>query len=414
MAAAVIILLRIHHLCHVRIVAMNPLTRVSRTTAILVSLLMLSACGSKAAESSFVTAKVDRGRISARVTASGTLSALVTVQVGSQVSGRIQNLYVDYNSPVKKGQLIAQIDPQLYQATADQANANLMAANANLAKAKVQNQDTERQAKRADELVAQKLISQAERDTARANADAAAAGVSAAEGAVAQTRAALNQTRVNLGYTRIVSPTDGVVISRSVDVGQTVAASLQTPTLFVIAQDLREMQVDTNVAESDIGKLTEGMDVKFTVDAYPGERFKGSVRQIRNAAQTVQNVVTYDAVIAVDNSDLRLRPGMTANVTFAYADKADVLRVPNAALRYRPSAELLPKAAETSPKAAHVSGQRTLWLLRAGQPLAVTVKLGISDGSQTEIAEGDLKEGDDVITDQRGDSAAKARAPRLF
>lgn len=394
---------------------MNSLNCARRTTAALLALFTLSACGSKTPESTFVTAKADRGRISAKVTASGTLSALVTVQVGSQVSGRIQSLYVDYNSPVKKGQVIARIDPQIYQATAEQARANLMAAEANLTKAKVQNQDAERQAKRANELVEQKLISQAERDTARSNADAAHAGVAAAEGTVAQAKAALNQARVNLGYTEIISPTDGVVISRSVDVGQTVAASLQTPTLFVIAQDLRQMQVDTNVAESDIGKLSEGMEVKFTVDAYPGERFKGSVRQIRNAAQTVQNVVTYDAVVAVDNADLRLKPGMTANVTFAYADKPDVLRVPNAALRFKPAADQIPKAAESEKtKPERGSGQRTLWVLRNGQPEAVPVKIGISDGVQTEIIEGEIKEGDEIITDSKGASAKALPPGRMF
>jgi HlyD family secretion protein len=324
---------------------------------------------------------------------------------------------VDFNSQVKKGQVIARIDPQLYQATVDQSRANLQAAQANLEKAKVQSVDAERQAKRANELVEQKLISQADRDTARANADAAIASVAAAQGSVAQTRASLNQAQVNLGYTQILSPTDGVVISRSVDVGQTVAASLQTPTLFVIAQDLRQMQVDTNVAESDIGKLSEGMDVKFTVDAYPGERFKGNVRQIRNAAQTLQNVVTYDAVIAVDNADLKLKPGMTANVTFPYADKQDVLRVPNAALRYKPAADAAaPKPAPdaSKPKGERNSGQRTLWVLRNGQPQAVPVKTGISDGVQTEIVEGEVKEGDEVITDSRG-GAAKSQAPvRLF
>jgi HlyD family secretion protein len=396
---------------------MNSLIRARRVAVLLLVSLTFSGCGSKANEPAYVTAKVDKGRISARVTASGTLSALVTVQVGSQVSGRIQNLYVDFNSQVKKGQVIARIDPQLYQATVDQSRANLQAAQANLEKAKVQSVDAERQAKRANELVEQKLISQADRDTARANADAAIASVAAAQGSVAQTRASLNQAQVNLGYTQILSPTDGVVISRSVDVGQTVAASLQTPTLFVIAQDLRQMQVDTNVAESDIGKLSEGMDVKFTVDAYPGERFKGNVRQIRNAAQTLQNVVTYDAVIAVDNADLKLKPGMTANVTFPYADKQDVLRVPNAALRYKPAADAAaPKPAPdaSKPKGERNSGQRTLWVLRNGQPQAVPVKTGISDGVQTEIVEGEVKEGDEVITDSRG-GAAKSQAPvRLF
>lgn len=389
-----------------------------RIVGVALLLSVVAGCGSKTAESSYVTAPVDRGHISARVTASGTLSALVTVQVGSQVSGRIQNLYVDYNSKVRKGQVIARIDPQLYQAAVDQANANLQAAEANLSKAQVQAADAERQARRADELVGQKLISQADRDTAQANADAANATVKASQGAVAQARASLNQARVNLGYATIISPTDGVVISRSVDVGQTVAASLQAPTLFVIAQDLRQMQVDTNVAESDIGKLSEGMAVKFTVDAYPGDRFKGTVKQIRNAAQTVQNVVTYDAVVAVENEDMRLRPGMTANATFSYADKDNVLRVTNAALRFKPSVEQEQKAAPAGdkPKLERGSGQRTLWVLRNNQIEPVVVKTGISDGSKTEIVEGDLKEGDEVVTDARGgsDKQSPGRSPRLF
>lgn len=373
----------------------------------------LAACGNKAAESPYTTATLDRGPIQARVSASGTLSALVTVQVGSQVSGRIQNLTVDFNSDVRKGQIIARIDPQLYQAALEQSSANLQAAEANLAKAQVQAADAERQAVRASELVAQKLISQADRDTARATADAAQATVTAAQATVAQAKAARNQARVNLGYTTIVSPTDGVVISRNVDVGQTVAASLQAPTLFVIAQDLRQMQVDTNVAESDIGKLKEGMDVRFTVDAYPGERFKGTVKQIRNAAQTVQNVVTYDAVVAVDNTDLRLKPGMTANATFTTANKDNVLRVPNAALRYRPADA--PRNTDGKPRADHASGERTLWLLRAGQAVGVPIKAGISNGTLTEIIEGDVKEGEAVIVDRRSDdSANKMRAPRLF
>ncbi|HVI92482.1 MAG TPA: efflux RND transporter periplasmic adaptor subunit, partial [Anaeromyxobacter sp.] len=264
----------------------------------------------------FETQPADRGGVVAKVTATGTLSALVTVQVGSQVSGRLAQVLVDYNSPVKKGQLIARIDPQLFEAAVEQARANLVAARGNLAKARAQAIDADRQAKRSATLAEQKLVSEADRDTAQANADAARAQVEASNGDVAQAEASLHQAQVNLAYTRIVSPTDGVVISRNVDVGQTVAASLQAPTLFVIAEDLSRMQVDTNVAEADVGKLQDGMDATFTVDAYPTERFRGKVRQIRNAPQTVQNVVTYDAVIDVPNPDLKLRPGMTANVSF--------------------------------------------------------------------------------------------------
>jgi len=219
------------------------------------------------------------------------------------------------------------------------------------------------------------------------------------QGVVEQARAGLYQAQVNLDYTRILSPIDGIVISRSVDVGQTVAASLQAPTLFTIAQDLRKMQVDTDVAEADVGKLRPGLAATFNVDAYPGERFKGVIRQIRNAAQTVQNVVTYDAVIDVDNSDLRLRPGMTANVTFVYAEKDDALRVPNAALRFRPPSELAATpAAKPSPE------RRTVWALRDGRPRPISIRIGLSDGSVTEALDGDLREGDPLITEATGAS----------
>jgi HlyD family secretion protein len=285
----------------------------------------------------------------------------------------------------------------------------------------------------------------------------------AARGALAQAKAQLAQAKVNLDMTRIVSPTDGTVISHSVDVGQTVAASLSAPTLFTIAQDLRKMQVDTSVAEADVGKLSAGMPATFTVDAFPGERFKGKVRQIRNAPQTVQNVVTYDAVIDVDNADLKLRPGMTANITFVSAEKDDVLRVPNAATRYKPTPEIFTALGLPVPKgvkdpgdrrragggsgsgpgsggAAHAGGgpagggahpggpgvasggwrgrgggkgdgpsdKRTVWVLRGGQPQQVSLRIGLSDGSTTEVVEGDLHEGDQVIIDASTSETAPA------
>ncbi|HEY6004768.1 MAG TPA: efflux RND transporter periplasmic adaptor subunit, partial [Anaeromyxobacter sp.] len=292
--------------------------------------------GGKSGPAAIETARVDRGRIVAKVTATGTLSALVTVQVGSQVSGRIASLEADFNSPVKKGQVIARIDPQLFDAAVEQARANAVAAQGNLAKAKAQALDAQRQLERTRALAERKLVAQADLDTAEAGADAAKASVEAAQGSLEQTRAALHQAQVNLAYTRIVSPTNGVVISRNVDVGQTVAASLQAPTLFVIAEDLSKMQVDTSVAEADVGRLRAGMPATFTVDAFPGEVFRGNVRQVRNAPQTVQNVVTYDAVVDVSNPEQKLKPGMTATATFVYAEKDDVLRVPNAALRFRP------------------------------------------------------------------------------
>ena len=342
----------------------------------------------------YETVKVDRGKIVARVTASGTLSALVTVQVGTQVSGRIQDLYVDFNSPVKKGQVLAKIDPQFFKAAVEQAKANLVAAEGNLAKSKAQAADAHRQATRAKALVDQgQLIAQSDLDTANANAEAADAAVQAMDGEVAQAKASLYQADVNLGYTTITSSIDGTVISRNVDVGQTVAASLQAPTLFTIAQDLKKMQVDTNVSEADVGKLSVGMKTMFNVDAFPGENFKGTIRQIRNSPQSVQNVVTYDAVIDVDNLDLRLRPGMTANVTFTYAEKDDALKFPNAALRFRPPAEVAAKAPRPE------RDRRILWVLRDGRPQPVSVKTGLSDGSVTEISDGDIHEGDALVTE---------------
>jgi HlyD family secretion protein len=355
----------------------------------------------------YETVKVDRGRIVSRVTASGTLSALVTVQIGSQISGRIQALYADFNSPVRHGQVLAKIDPQLLQAEVERARANLTAAEGNVARVRAQAVDARRQLERARALSREeRLIAQADLETADANAQAAEAQVQAMQGAVEQARAALNQAEVNLGYTTITSTIDGIVISRNVDVGQTVAASLQAPTLFTIAQDLRKMQVDTNVAEADVGKLRPGMPATFTVDAYPGETFKGVIRQIRNAPQTLQNVVTYDAVIDLENPDLKLRPGMTANVTFIHAEKGNALRVPSAAFRFRPQAEI----AVTAPRPE--ADRRTLWVLRDGRPRPVVVRTGVSDGSFTDVIEGELREGDALITETIG--SAGGGLPRSF
>ncbi len=385
----------------------------------------------------FETASVDRGRVTAKVTATGTLSALVTVQVGSQVSGRIQVINVDFNSPVKAGQELARIDPQLFTAAEEQARANLVAARGNLEKATVQAADARRQHERSRDLYKKKLVAKADLDTARTTSLAAEATIAAGRGAVEQAQAALHQAEVNVGYTHIVSPTDGVVISRNVDVGQTVAASFQAPVLFVIAQDLRKMQVDSSVAEADVGRLSSGMDASFTVDAYPGEVFRGAVRQIRNAPQTLQNVVTYDAVIDVDNEALKLRPGMTANVTFVYADKKDVLRVPNAALRFSPSPELLAEARGTPKRRATVrrsgrpppgtgtaaapakspaTADRTVWVLNGRAPRQERIAVGASDGTYSEVTSGPLAPGDRVVTSAsgQGSSSAPPRAFRLF
>ncbi|HEX9051510.1 MAG TPA: efflux RND transporter periplasmic adaptor subunit, partial [Anaeromyxobacter sp.] len=290
----------------------------------------------KAAPLAYETAPVTRGRVASMVTASGTLSPLVTVQVGSQVSGRIQWLGADFNSIVKKGQVIAKIDPSLFESALEQARANEAAAVAAVQGAEATLADARRQNDRNQALAAKKLVAQADADTALAKMQSAEADLAAAKARVAQMKAARVQAQTNLAYCTIASPINGVVISRAVDVGQTVAASLQAPTIFQLAEDLKKMEVHTNVAESDVGRVTQGMPVQFAVDAYPGDKFAGAVKEVRYSPQTVQNVVTYDAVISVDNSDLKLRPGMTADVSFVIDELPDALMVPNLALRFRP------------------------------------------------------------------------------
>jgi HlyD family secretion protein len=381
-----------------------------------------------APEITYRTAPIERRKIVARVTASGTLQATVTVQVGAQVSGRVSKLFADFNSTVKKGQLIAKIDPQLFTAAVERERANHAAAKAGLIRAQAQQKDAELAQKRAKSLHEQGLASAAELQTADTNLAVAIAQTEVAKATLQQQNAALHQATVNLSYTDIVSPIDGIVISRSVDVGQTVAASLQAPVLFTIAEDLKKMQVHTSVAEGDVGRLAPGMETSFTVDAFPGQRFKGKISQIRNAAQTVQNVVTYDAVIDVDNDDLRLRPGMTATTTIVYAERSDALALPNAALRFKPPAEVLSASAasadapaaslsvtavaldgpggsrprrpdrEKGDKAENVEGhERILYVLRNGRPHAVSVRTGLSDGTVTEVTAGPLAEGDVAV-----------------
>ena len=320
--------------------------------------------GPKGPNQKFRTVKVERGEISSIVTATGTINPVITVLVGSQVSGTIKALHADFNSRVREGEVIAQIDPAIFEAQVEQgranllnaqanllnAQANLQNAQANLLKAEVTVQDTKRTLDRNRELAEKKMIAQATLDTAQANYDTAVAQregskaqmesaksqIESAKAQVEQARAGLKVADTNLKYTTIRSPVNGIVISRNVDVGQTVAASLQAPTLFMIAKDLTRMQVDTNVSEADIGRVAKDQDATFTVDAYPERTFRGKVSEIRNAPITIQNVVTYDVVIQVDNSDLRLKPGMTANVSVQIEHKGNILKIPNSALRFRP------------------------------------------------------------------------------
>jgi len=358
--------------------------------------------------------KVSRGDVRATVTATGTVNAVTNVLVGTQVSGTIKNLYVDYNSMVKKGQLLAQIDPASFEAQVLQARANLLLAKANEAKAAASLADARRTRDRNRTLFTKNLIARSDLDTAETNAQVALTQLSAAKAQIAQARAALSYAETNLRYTRIVSPVDGTVISRSVDVGQTVAASFQTPTLFNIAQDLTRMQIDTSVDEADIGKVRVDQPVEFSVDAYPDFVFKGKVAEVRSAPITVQNVVTYDVVVRVDNPELRLKPGMTANVSIVLADKAGVLRVPNAALRLRLA------EAESGGKPFQTRGKgQVVWGLVENKPKRVAITTGISDGSYTEILSGDLREGENVIVEALSDkkktnSSRQSRGPGMF
>lgn len=344
----------------------------------------------------YKTEKISRGEIKSIVTATGTVNAVTTVSVGTQVSGTINKLFVDYNSQVKKGQLLAQIDPSTFQSQVDQAMANLSTAKANVEKAAVATFDAQRTFQRNKELFAQNFIARSDLDTAETNFKSAEAQQKVNQSQVQQAQAALKISETNLQYTRIISPVDGTVISRSVDVGQTVAASFQTPTLFSIAQDLTKMQIDTNVDEADIGKVNAGQEVSFTVDAYPDIVFKGKVSVVRNAPITVSNVVTYDVVIQVNNPQLKLKPGMTANVSITIETLPNVLRVPNAALRFKP--------VETKGKSESTTGKQDIkgtkvWLLENGKPSPVKITTGLSDGNYTEVSSGNLKEGQEIITD---------------
>jgi HlyD family secretion protein len=299
-------------------------------------------------EQTFATTPARRGSIAALVAATGTVSPVITVTVGSQISGQVQSLNADFNSIVHKGQVIATLDPSNLNAQVSRDRANVSSALAGLEKAKVEADNAARAFERAKNLNKQSLLAQSDYDAAELLAASTSASVKTAQAAIEEARASLQISEVNLGHATIVSPVDGIVISRDVDVGQTVAASLQAPTLFTIAQDLRRMEVHMNVAESDIGRLAIGQESSFTVDAYPQERFRGKIFAIRNSPTTIQNVVTYEAVIEVDNSDLRLKPGMTANVSVTVAKKENVLLVPNAALRFKPPSDLLARADKQS------------------------------------------------------------------
>ncbi len=361
----------------------------------------------------YTTAALTQGPITRTVTATGTVNPELTIIVGTYVSGVIQELYCDYNTEVKKGQVCAKIDPRPYQTIVDQSKANLAIARAQLEKDKANLTYTKVRYERTVRLVQTNATSQDAVDAAKSNYEQAEAQILFDEATIQQRQAALDAALVNLDYTNIMSPVDGVVVSRNVTVGQTVAASFQTPTLFLIATDLTKMQVETNVSESDIGGVMAGHQGAFTVDAFPKRAFQGKVSQVRQSPQTVQNVVTYNVVVSVDNSDLALKPGMTAAVRIVVDERADVLRVPNQALRFAPSAPASAAANQRPAAGGDEATQAQVWVLRRGEPTAIPLVLGLEDDSFTEIVSGNLKAGDEVITGEQIAPASRPAAPRL-
>jgi len=338
------------------------------------------------------TEPVSRGPLVATVTATGTVNPVTTVQVGTYVSGPVQAIDADFNSPVTRGQRVAKIDPRPFELRVRQAEAALENARARLVKARADLDYKARNLARNRRLASEGILPEDTIDTTESVVAQARADLALQQAGVRQAEAQLEEARVNLGYTDIVSPVDGVVVSRNIDVGQTVAASFQTPVLFLIAEDLTEMQVNANVSESDIGAVREGQATTFNVDAYPDRTFAGTVEQVRNAPLNVQNVITYNVVITASNTDLALRPGMTANVEIVTGRRDDVLRVPTAALRFRPPADE-PGAPVTTPQ----GGGAQVWRLADGRPSSVAVEAGLADESYTEVLSGQLAEGDHVI-----------------
>ncbi len=340
---------------------------------------------------SYKTVKATKGNVTKEVMATGTINPVVSVLVGTSVSGTIKNIYADFNSAVKAGQVIAQIDPETFKAQVLQADANLSSAKASLLKAEIALKDAERTLKRTKQLSEDDLVAATEMDTAQSSFDSAKVSYSATEALVKQAEAALELSKVNFNNTTIKSPINGIVITRNIEAGQTVAASMSTPTLFVIG-DLSRMQVDTYISEADIGSIKVGDKAGFTVDAFPKKTFEGEVAKIYYSPTNQQNVITYNTIIRVDNPEWLLRPGMTANVTVVVDSRKDALIIPNAAFRVN--------IKENSPDKKE-KGKR-IWVLENGKPAARMIEAGISDGRMTEVVSG-LKEGEEILISEAGE-----------
>ena len=386
----------------------------NKKKAIIVSLAaVLLICGGfaytkKHPRISYETQKLEKCTITQVVEASGTINPVNTVSVGSTVSGLIKAIYVDYNSQVKKGQLLAQIDPANFQATVDQNLAQINSAEADLARLQAVTEMSRKTYTRYKNLYAKNFIAKSELDQAESDYKSNLAQIGAARAKISQSRATYQTALTNLGYTKIIAPVDGTVIARKIDLGQPVAASFQAPELFTIAQDLTKMQIEVSVSEADIGKVKEGQDVTYTLDGYPDSIFNGKVTQVRLEPTTVSNVVTYSVIVEVDNEDLTLKPGMTANVSIITSKSEDVICAPSVALKYSP---------ETNGQKYHTQG---IWVLENKQPKRVEIKTGASDDSRVEIVSKDIKEGDlaiigssNVVKRTKGGNQMR-RPPRMF
>lgn len=355
----------------------------------------------------YSTEDIEKCTITESVEASGTINPVKTVNIGSQVSGMISEINVDFNSKVSKGQLLAQIDPSLFQAQVDKAQSDLAAARANSQKIKSMLVFDEQNYNRYKKLYTKNYVSKSDLDLAEATYKSNSAQLNAMNALINQTNAVLQTNLTNLRYSKIISPVDGVVVSRNVDVGQTVAASFQTPTLFMVAQDLTKMQIEVNVSEADIGRIREGQAVDYTLDGYPDVTFKGRVSQVRISPTTIQNVVTYNVIVIVDNEDQKLKPGMTANVSIVTAQKKDILCAPSEALRFSPK-EI------TGGKKFKEQG---IWMLVDDKPIRVEIETGIKDSDKIEIISAEIKEGQKVIIGNKKDKDNKtaSKSPmRMF
>lgn len=359
--------------------------------------------GKVTTSASYLTQAAKNTDITEKITATGQINPISTVNIGSQVSGTISEIYVDYNSEVKKDQLLAQIDPSLFQATVDKCRANLEVAKAQVKVSENNITYFKKDLERKRKLNASQYASVKDLDLAEKEYHNAVAQLQLQKATVQQAEAQLESAETELRYTRIISPIDGIVVSKEVEVGQTVAASFQTPTLFYVAEDLEKMQIEASVVEADIAKAAVGQKVEFSVDSFPDETFEGVVTQVRNQAITTSNVVTYEVIIEVNNKDLKLKPGMTANVEIITADKKGVLTVPNKALRFYVTDE--------DGKTQRYK-DKGVWVIKNGKPERIAVTIGISDDENTEIKSGAIKAGDKVIL-ENAESDNKERTMRM-